>query len=161
MSVQTNYGIEHADRYLGMVADSQLINTVSRLNKGAVNIAFGKGVVTDGENGAKLPTSASVLKSFNGVAMRELNRAYMDEETFGAAAGFDFSVITDGVVFVKTLADVTIDDAVFLRVGATDAGDFAKAAGSGVTLSIAITGAKFLETKSAGEIVKISLGLGG
>jgi len=163
MVVQTSYSIGHAEAYAGMLVDQQLHNTVSRLNESGVIIDWGKGVVTDSENSAELPGSGSTAAEFNGVAMRELNRAYTDVQTTGGAVdGQDFTVITQGVVWVKAATIVAKDDPVFLRVGATNTGDFANVAGASATLSVAITGAKFLRTAAAiGDLVPISLGLGG
>ncbi len=161
MSVQTNYTLSHNEAYKGMVADLQLSNTVSRLNKGAANIPFGQGVVTDGDNGAKLPTAASTAAEFNGVAVYELNRAIADGDALGAVPLRDFSVITHGPVWVEVLDTVSKDDPVYLRVGATGLGDFSGIAGAGATLGILIPSAKFLTGATAGNLAKISLGIGG
>ena len=59
MSVQNTYGIEHGIAYAGMVADMQLVNSVSRLNKTGSVIEYGKGVVSDGDNGMQLGTSGA------------------------------------------------------------------------------------------------------
>ena len=161
MAVQTTYDIDHAESYAGMKADQQVNNTVSKLNKGAINIEFGKAIVTDGEDGGKLAVVASVEKEFIGVSMRELNRAIEDGDALGAVANKDFTVITHGVVWVKAADIVVKDDPVFMRVGATNTGDFANVIGAAGTLSVAITGAKFLTAGNVGDLVKISLGLGG
>ena len=161
MAVQTTYAIDHNEAYAGMKADQQLNNTVSKLNKGAVNIEFGKAIVTDGEDGGKLAIATSVEKEFIGVSMRELNRAIEDGDVLGAVANKDFTVITHGVVWVKAADIVVKDDPVFMRVGATNTGDFANVVGAVGTLSVAITGAKFLTAGNVGDLVKISLGLGG
>lgn len=161
MAVQTEYSIDHKQAYVGMIADRQILNTVSKLNKGSVNIEFGKAIVTDGENGGKLVLAASVEKEFIGVALRELNRAIEEGDTLGAVAGQDFSVVTHGVIWVKATETVAKDDPVFVRVGATNTGDFANILGVGVTLGISISGAKFLTGGGTGDLVKISIGLGG
>lgn len=161
MVVQTAYSIEHEAKYKGMLADQQLWNSVSRLNKGASPIPFGQGVVTDGEDGAKLPTAASVVAEFNGVAMRELNRATPDGDAFGAVAGRDYTVLTHGVIWVEVLDTVVKDAPVYLRVGATGLGDFSGVVGAGVTLGILLDDTKFITGGDAGDLVKISLGIGG
>lgn len=160
MPVQTTYATEHDKLYSGMSPDLQLCNTVSRLNKGTDNIPYGKGVVTDGDDGAKLPAAGSTAAQFNGVVLRELNRAYAESETFGAKAGYDFTVVTFGPIAVKTLEAVSKDDQVYLRVGSTGTGDFCKSAGSGVTASIEIPNAKFAASAGAGDLVVITLGVG-
>lgn len=161
MVVQTTYSTEHAVAYAGSPLSLLGITTFSRQNKGASVIPYGKGVVTDGENGAKLPDGASVAAEFNGVAMYELNRAQQDADVAGAVPNQHYSVISHGVVWVLAAATVVKDEPVFLRVGATQLGDFSNAVGAGVTASVAIVGAKFLTGGDAGDLVQISLGLGG
>lgn len=160
MSVLGGNSIDHGVAYAGQVADLQLCNIVSKLNKGTVGIAFGKGVVTDGEDGAKLPLPASTAAQFNGVVKYELNRARESGDS-GATAGYDMSVVTQGVIWVTVLDEVAKDDPVYLRVGATDAGDFSGIAGTGDTLGVLISGAKFLTAGEAGDLVKISFNVGG
>ena len=144
----------------GMVADGQLCNTVSKLNKSTtVSVPWGAGVVSDGENGAKLPVPVSTAAQFNGVVKYELNRAHADG-TSGAIPQYDMTVVTEGVIWVKVLDTVAKDAPVYLRVGATDPGDFSGIVGTGATLGVLI-GAKFLTGGDAGDLVKISLGLGG
>lgn len=161
MTVQTTYSTTHGVAYAGMVADLQLANEISKVNNGAAVIPYGKGVVTSGEDGADLPTAVSVASEFIGVAKRELNRAYQPSDTFGALTENDFTVLTHGVIWVTAAATVAKDDDVFLRVGATQTGDFSNAAGAAATLSVQIPGAKFLTGGDAGDLVKISLGIGG
>lgn len=161
MSVLGGNAIDHGFAYAGMVADSQLLNGVSKLNKGSVNIEFGKGVVTDGEDGGKLPLPGSVATQFIGVVKHELNRSHLDSALTGATPDFDFTAVTHGVIWVTVLDTVAKDDEVFLRVGATDPGDFSGIVGTGATLGVSLTGAKFITGGDAGDLVKISLGLGG
>lgn len=162
MTVQTTYSIDHAADYPGMVDSLEPMTTISKLNKGTATILSGKGVVTDGENGAKLPDAASTPAEFNGIVMRELNRATPDGIPQGANPGQDFTVISHGYNIRVVTADIVVkDDPVFLRVGSTGTGDFSNVAGTGATLSIAIPGAKFLTGGNALAVVKISLGTGG
>lgn len=161
MAVQTSYNLDHGQAYEGMVADQQLLNTISKLNKGASNIPFGLAIVTDGEDGGKLPVGGDTAAQFNGVAMRELNRAIEDGDTLGAVAGNDFTVITEGVVWVTALDTVAKDAPVYMRIGATSIGGFSGIVGTGVTLGVLLPNVKFLTGGDAGDLVKISLGLGG
>ena len=161
MSVQTSYGISHLAAIAGMVMTMQPFNTVSRVNKGTSTIPYGLGVFTDGETGAKLPTGTDLAAAFNGVVMYELNRAQADGDVAGATAKQDFTVVTHGDVWVETLDTVAKDDAVYVRVGSTGAGKFSGVIGAGVTLGRLIPNAKFLTGGVAGDLVKISLGLGG
>lgn len=161
MAVQTTYSNYHGESYKGMVADGQLVNTVSKLNASGATIEYGVGVVSDGETSAALPVPASTAAEFVGVVKYELNRAYVAGETFGAPDKFDMTVVTHGVVYVKVLDTVAKDAPVYLRVGATDAGNFSGIVGTGDTLGVLLSGAKFLTGGGAGDLVKISLGLGG
>jgi hypothetical protein len=64
------------------------------------------------------------------------------------------TVITKGVVWVVAQASVEKDEQVCLQTS-ENAGDFSNSGG------VEIDGAKFLTSGDAGELVKISLGMGG
>ncbi|BAN16822.1 virion structural protein [Edwardsiella phage PEi21] len=161
--VKSPYTINHDAAFRGMVADGELANIISKLNTDVATIPFGTAVFRDAanDNGAKMPTAASTAEQFVGVAVRELNRAYPDASAFGGVVGMDFSVITTGVIYVKVLEAVKAGDAAYARVGSTGTGDFCKSAGSAATLSVAIPGAKFVSSASAGALAKLSLVVGG
>ncbi len=163
MSVQTTYSTKHGAAYAGLLADQQLSNTVSKLNKSTtVTIPFGYGVVTDGDNGAKLPVAASTAAQFIGVARYELNRAYTAGQTLGAVPQKDFSVVTRGVIWVTAADNVSKDDPVYVIVGdGTNQGKFSNAAGTGATAAVAVANAKWLDTVSSGALARISLSIGG
>lgn len=160
MAVLGGNTIDHGVAYAGQVADLQLCNKISKLNQSGASIAYGKGVVTADEQSAELPTVTSTATEFNGVLVYELNRARQDGES-GAPDGYDMTLVTQGVIWVKVLDTVAKDAPVYLRVGATGAGDFSGVEGATVTLGVLIPGAKFLTAGDAGDLVKISLGLGG
>ncbi|AFZ77576.1 virion structural protein [Klebsiella phage JD001] len=157
----TSYGLNHDAAFTGMVADGQVANIVSKINDDTATVAYGKGVVRSGEKGFKAATAVSTAGNFVGVLVRELNRSYADGATFGAPIDRPASVLTAGVIWVTVAEDVAVGDAAYLRVGATQTGDFAKAAGSEATLSVAIPGAKFLTAATAGGLAKLSLVVGG
>lgn len=157
----TSYGLNHDAAFTGMVADGQVANIVSKINDDTATVAYGKGVVRSGEKGFKAATSASEAADFVGVLVRELNRSYADGETFGAPIDRPASVLTAGVIWVTVAEAVDVGDAAFLRVGATQTGDFANAAGTDATLSVAIPGAKFLTAAASGGLAKLSLVVGG
>lgn len=163
MSVQTGpYSTTHNAAYAGMPVDQQVRNAISKLNNTVAVIPFGKGVVTgDVDEAMALPGAGSVLKEFTGVVQYEINRAQQDGDVAGAVINHDGTVITKGVVWVVAAATVVKDDPAFLRVGATNLGDFSNAAGTGVTLSIALTDSKFLTPGGVGDLVQLSLGMGG
>jgi hypothetical protein len=160
MAVIGGNAIEHGKAYAGMVSSLQLTNAVSKLNKGTVGIDYGKGLVTDGEDGAKLPDSGSTAAQFIGVNKYELNRARTSGEV-GAPAKYDMTVVTTGEIWVKVLDTVAKDAPVYLRVGATGTGDFSGIVGTGATLGVLIPDAKFTSGGGAGALVKISLNIGG
>lgn len=157
----TSYGLNHDAAFTGMVADGQVANIVSKINDDTATVAYGKGVVRSGEKGFKAATSASEAADFVGVLVRELNRSYADGETFGAPVDRPASVLTAGVIWVTVAEAVDVGDAAFLRVGATQTGDFAKTVGESATLSVAIPGAKFLTAATTGGLAKLSLVVGG
>lgn len=164
MSVQGGNALEHGVAYAGMPADGQLDNDVSKLNKGTANIAFGLGVVSDGDDGAALPTAASTAANFVGVVKRELNRAYTSLETFGAQAKRDMTVRTTGVIWVTARVAVTKDQPVYLVVGdgtGTNQGQFSNVVGAAATLAVLIPDAKWVSSAGAGALAKISLNIGG
>ncbi len=157
----TSYGLNHDAAFTGMVADGQVANIVSKINDDTATVAYGKGVVRSGEKGFKAATDGSTADNFVGVLVRELNRSYADGATFGAPVDRPASVLTAGVIWVTVAENVAVGDAAFLRVGATQTGDFAKTKGSAATLSVAIPGAKFLTAAASGGLAKLSLVVGG
>lgn len=163
MPVQGGNAIDHDFAYAGMVADLQLVNGVSKLNKGTVSIPFGHGVVTDGDDGAALPTDTSEVTDFVGIVKRELNRVHFENDD-GAIAKYDMTVVTHGVVWVVPNLAVVKDDPVFLIVGdgtGTNQGEFSNVIGAAATLAVELTNAKWVSSAGAGGFAKISLGLGG
>lgn len=165
MAVQNAYSTEHNKAYAGMVVTFEPFNTVSRLNKGASVIPYGLGVVTDGDDGAKLPNSATTDNEFNGVVMYEINRAQADGNVAGGTPNRDMSVVTHGEVWVTANLQVAKDDPVWFIISdgsGTDQGKFSNVVGTAATLAIQIAGAKWTtSTGGAGELAKISLGIGG
>lgn len=164
MPVIGGNAINHGVAYAGMVADGELHNGVSKLNKGTANIAFGLGVVSDGDDGAKLPVAASTAAQFVGIVRRELNRAYTATEVFGAVAKRDMTVETVGPIWVTARVAVAKDDPVYLVVGdgtGTNQGQFSNVIGTGPTLAVLIPNAKWVSTAAAGALAKISLKIGG
>lgn len=165
MPVLGGNAIDHGFAYAGMVVDNQLENSVSKLNKSAsVSIPFGTGVVSDGDDGATTPNSASTATQFVGIVKRELNRAVLDGATQSDNRRRDMTIVTEGVVYAAPIVDVDKDDPVYLVVSdgtGTQQGLFSNVVGAGATLAVEIVGAKWTSTATAGSLAKISLGLGG
>lgn len=152
MSVQTSYSVYHGEKYAGQVVN--LIDSVSRYNGTGAAIPFGYAVVSDGAGKAKLPTATDTALTFEGIAMREVNRAYAPGDAFGAVDGQDFTVVTAaGKVAVVAGATVSLNDAVYYGVGADVAGKFTNAAGTGATAAVLISKAKFLEAGDEDDVV--------
>lgn len=159
--IAQSYGLNHNPAYAGMVVDGELNNIISKLNQTDVTIRYGAAVVRDGEGAATYPADDGVHDKFVGVAVRELNRAYTDGQTFGAVPAKDFSVLTAGVIYVVAAEAVTEGAPAFFRVGSDSNGNFAAAVGAGDTLAIAIPNAKFVSAGAAGSLVKLSIVVGG
>ena len=107
MPITGGYTLNHGDRYAGMVVDSQVNNSVSKLNKTGSVIPFGRFVVRDGEDAIKEVTHVTVAGDIVGVLRRELNRAQSDGADSGAPDDRDASVLTVGTIYVETLGAVT------------------------------------------------------
>lgn len=167
MTVQsaTSYSTQHGAAYAGMPVDQEVRNTISKLNKSStVTIPFGYGIVSDGDDGGKLPVAASTAANFVGVAMRELTRAYTTGQVFGAVPQRDFAVVTTGTIWVTARVAVTKDQPVYLVVGdgtGTNQGQFSNVVGAAATLAVLIPNAKWVTSAAAGALAQISLNIGG
>lgn len=166
MPITGGYTLNHGDRYAGMVVDSQLNNSVSKLNTSAVTIPWGRFVARDGDNGFKPVTDTTTAANIVGVLRRELNRAYADGAAVGAPVDRDASILTVGTIYVETLGGVNAGDSVYAVIGASGSaaanpGIANNAAGTGATTGVAVAGAKFIETTTAAGIAAVSLAIGG
>lgn len=164
MSITGGYTLNHGDRYAGMVVDSQLNNSASKLNATGAVVPWGRFVARDGDTKFKQVADTTVAADIIGALRRELNRA--QESSVGAPEDRDATILTAGTIYVETLAGVTAGGAVYVVVGAsatpaTKPGIASAAAGATTALAIALPGAKFLETTSAAGIVAVSLVIGG
>lgn len=158
MPVQTSYGLYMDAALPGMKADMQDYNTVSKLNKGAAVIPFGRAVFTDGDDGMKLPVTDSTAAQFIGIVFRELTRAYTTAEAsggIGAIPKYNNTVMTEGVIWVAPAVAVAKDDPVYVLKAD---GRLTNVAG---TDNILIPNAKFVSSAGAGALAKVSLVIGG
>lgn len=158
MPVQTSYNRYYGEAFEGMKADMQAYNTVSKLNKGASVIPFGRAVFTDGDDGMKLPATGATAAEFIGITFRELTRAFTVAEAtggIGAVPQFDATVMTMGVIWVKPAVAVEKDDPVYVVL---TTGVLTNVAG---TDNVLIPNAKFVSTATAGAMAKVSLVVGG
>lgn len=154
MAITNAVNLYHAPAFAGQVADLQLSNIVSKLNKGKETIPAGVAVQADGADAVKaLATGGKPI----GIVVRELENV----GPLGIAAGRTGSVLTTGAIWVKAGAAVTADAAVYAGVGTEVAGTFTAAEGESNTAAIAVPGAKFLGDAAKGELVRISITIGG
>lgn len=164
MPVIGGNAIDHGLAYAGMVADNQVENSVSKLNKGTTAIAAGFGVVTNGDDGAALPGTGATATQFVGIVKRELNRSTLEGAAAADNAKRDMTIVTHGVVWATAFATVTKDQPVYLIVSdgtGTNQGKFTNVVGAAATLAVEIAGAKWVSGAAAGSLAKISFGLGG
>lgn len=154
MAITNAVNLYHAPAFAGQVADLQLSNIVSKLNKGKETIPAGVAVQADGADAVKaLATGGTPI----GIVVRELENV----GPLGIAAGRTGSVLTMGVIWVKAGAAVTAGAAAYAGVGTDVAGTFTAAAGDSTSAAIAVPGAKFLGDAAKGELVRISITIGG
>ncbi|RIY41957.1 structural cement protein Gp24 [Neopusillimonas maritima] len=166
MPITGGYTINHGDRYAGMVVDSEVNNSVSKLNKSGAVVPWGLFVARDGDDGFAPVDDTTTAPDVIGVLRRELNRAQLDGATSGAPADRDASVLTAGVIYVQTLDAVSAGDDVYAVVGtavnpAATAGVANNAVGADATLGVKIDGARFKETTTGAGLAAVSLVIGG
>lgn len=167
MTVQGGNSIDHGFAYEGMPADGELRNSVSKLNNTAAAIRYGAAVVSDAVdpvNSAMLPTNTSTAANFIGVVVRELNRAYLDGQFFGAPVNRDMTVMTTGVIWVRARVAVTKDQPVYVVIGdgtGSNQGQWSNVVGTGPTAAVLIPNAKWVSSAGANGLAKISLNIGG
>lgn len=160
MAITKTVALVHDKAYVGMVADLQLANRVSRLNTTSAVIPFGTAVQADTDAGSMKPL-ASGGKAI-GVLVRELVDVTNPASEHGTNAGKTGTVLTDGVIWVKAYEAVTVGGDVFAGVGTNVKGYFCSAAGSAGTEAVQITGAKYLDAATAkGDLVRIKITIGG
>lgn len=165
MPVQTSYSVYHDEKYAGMVNKLNPFHAKSRLNGSGDTIPFGYGVIADPDvdGGAMLPDDTGTALLFQGVAMHELNRAYEDDDTFGAIDGYDFTVVDEGRIAVVVGGAVSADDQAYLVIGDGTAsndllGKFTNAVGSTTSTAVLIPNAKFEEDATAdGDVVWLQM----
>lgn len=154
MGITQNVALKHDAWFVGQVADIEVKNTVTKVNTDA-EIGFGVAVAFDGDEGMKALTSSSTSANICGITVREYQ--HVGE---GIPAHATATVMTMGVVAVKVATDVTVGSAVYAGTGANVLGQFTNVAGSGATLAVALTGAKFRTSAKAGEIALVALNVG-
>lgn len=160
---QTPYTINHAKGLPGMVADGEVNNTISKVNASAQVLQYGRFVARSGNEGMMPLAEATTAQNVLGVLRYEVNRAQgLQANVAGVPSDRDGSVLTMGAIYVETIAAVTAGAPVFTVVAqGNDTGKASAAVGATTTLSVAVTGATFAESATAGQLVKISMKVGG
>lgn len=159
MAITKPITINHQPAFVGQVADIEIANTISKLNKGSTVLEAGVAVQSDGADGAKAMSSGA---KFMGVVVREMNHTTPDNGTIGIQAHKTGTVMTMGSIWVKAGEAVAYGDPVFAGVGTDVAGMFTKAAGASGTLAVEVKNATFVGSASKkGDLVRISITIGG
>lgn len=160
---QTAYTINHDKAIAGMVADGEVNNTISKVNKSAQVLQYGRFVARAGDDGMNPLAADTTAANVLGVLRYEVNRAQgLQAAVAGVPSDRDGSVLTMGTVYVETIAAVTAGAPVFAVVAQNaNTGKAAGAVGADATLAVAVTGATFAESAASGKLVKVSLKVGG
>ena len=158
MAITNKVRLNHAPAFVGMVADLQLVNRVSRLNNTATVIPYGTAVEADATEGTVKPF---VSGKFVGILIREMVDVTYDGKNFGLNPNQTGTFMTDGVIWVTAGETVAIGDDVFIGTGNDVKGMFTKQAGSSGTLAVALPNAKFLTAGNKGDLVRIKVTIGG
>ena len=160
-SNQTAVDFQHGKAYAGSVNKQKPYSINSKVNTSSDNIPYGMGVVADGVNGVKPVIGTETnLSTYQGMAIRDYGHVTVQADVDAYSQGQNVGVCIMGEVDCLIIKDVSFGDAVFLRIGSTGRGMYCNAVGSGVTASIEIVGAKFIESGIAGTVVKATFNLG-
>lgn len=159
---QTSYDLKHAKAIAGMVADGEVSNTISKVNKTAALIPYGRFVARDGDDGMKALLAASTATDVVGITRYEVNRAHADGAAAGVPIDRDGSVVTMGAIWVESIVTAPAGAPAFAVVAqGANTGKVSNAAGADATLAVAVSGAIFAEAAVAGQLAKVSLKVGG
>lgn len=159
MAITDKVNLYHSPAFAGQVADIELCNTVSRTNTDKDVIAYGLGVVRDGENGFKLPTTTSNATDFVGVPVRSLQDITPAGKAFGTNPQFVASVLTVGAIWVTVSEKVAAGEPACLAIASGSAGKFCKTAGD--STAVAIPGAVFRTGAEANGLALVAFNIGG
>lgn len=160
MAITKKVALVHDKAYVGMVADLQLANRVSRLNTTSAVIPFGTAVQDDTDAGSMKPLATGGKAT--GILVRELVDVTNPGSEQGTNVGKTGTVLTDGVIWVKAYEAVTAGGEVYAGVGSDVKGYFCAAAGSDGTEAVQIAGAKYLDAATAkDDLVRIKITIGG
>jgi len=149
---QTDYSLNPAEGFAGMIADSS--DTRIKSASAEVEVAFGLGVVagTDAEKQVALPTADTDV--FRGIAVQThkggADGEYVAKYEVKDALGY----LTKGTVWVDANVAVSVDEPAYLIASGADAGKF-----TNVSTGNIATGGKFTKTIAGAGLSVIEINL--
>lgn len=163
---QSVYTLQHDKYVAGLVADSEVSNTISKVNASAQTLQYGRFVARSGDNSMMPIIATTTAGNILGALRYEVNRAYgQTGNVAGVPPERDGSVMTMGAIAIESVTTAVAGAPVFVVVGDgtsdTNIGKVANAAGTGANTAIALPGAIYAEAATAGKLVKITLKIGG
>lgn len=161
-ATQNTVNFTHSGAYAGTVNKQKPHSIDSKVSTDAALINYGVGVVTDGADGVKnVVGDEADLSTYAGMAIRDYGHLTFEADKDGYSKGQNVGVCPMGEVYCLVCEDVTADQEVFLRIGATDRGLYCNAAGTDATKSLKLPGVcKFKNDGAKGTIVKATFNLG-
>lgn len=158
MAITNDVKLKHDPAFAGQIGGMEVANKISKVNTSTASIPYGLGVVRDGQDGFKLPTTATVAADFLGVPERAYQDITLEGEEFGTRPKHYASVVTMGTIWVKVSEDVAAGDAACLCIKAGSEGTFCKTAKDSEAIAIP---AVFREGAEEGGLALIAFRIGG
>lgn len=158
MAITNDVKIKHDPAFAGQIGGMEVANKISKVNTSTASIPYGLGVVRDGQDGFKLPTTTTVAADFLGVPERAYQDITLEGEEFGTRPKHYASVVTMGTIWVKVSEDVAAGDAACLCIKSGSEGTFCKTAKDSEAIAIP---AVFREGAAEGGLALIAFRIGG
>lgn len=158
MAITNDVKLKHDPAFAGQIGGMEVANKISKVNTSTASIPYGLGVVRDGQDGFKLPTTATVAADFLGVPERAYQDITLEGEEFGTRPKHYASVVTMGTIWVKVSEDVAAGDAACLCIKSGSEGTFCKTAKDSEAIAIP---AVFREGAAEGGLALIAFRIGG
>lgn len=158
MAITNDVKLKHDPAFAGQIGGMEVANKISKVNTSTASIPYGLGVVRDGQDGFKLPTTVTVAADFLGVPERAYQDITLEGEEFGTRPKHYASVVTMGTIWVKVSEDVAAGDAACLCIKSGSEGTFCKTAKDSEAIAIP---AVFREGAAEGGLALIAFRIGG
>ncbi len=158
MAITNDVKLKHDPAFAGQIGGMEVANKISKVNTSTASIPYGLGVVRDGQDGFKLPTTTTVAADFLGVPERAYQDITLEGEEFGTRPKHYASVVTMGTIWVKVSEDVAAGDAACLCIKSGSEGTFCKTAKDSEAIAIP---AVFREGAAEGGLALIAFRIGG